>query len=105
MGKALQNKDSPVIIEEENHEGIPKQTTNDEIQVKQVSPSSPLEKPTRTPPFSGKLMIEKLVMCSKFDIVKNIFLKIPLLQEIKDTQIHTKTIRELCIKTQKRTPL
>jgi hypothetical protein len=47
------------------------------------------------------LLIEKPIAQSQFDIMnelKNVCVKIPLLQEIIDILIYTKTIKELCIK-------
>ena len=46
-------------------------------------------------------MIEKPVVHPKYDILnelKNICVKIPLLQAIKDIPIYSKVIKELCIK-------
>jgi hypothetical protein len=47
------------------------------------------------------LLIEKPIVQSEFDIMnelKNVCVKIPLLQAIRDVPIYTKTIKELCIK-------
>jgi hypothetical protein len=55
----------------------------------------------KEPPFPERLLIEKPVIQSEFDImteVKNVCVKIPLLQAIKDVPIYAKTIKELCIK-------
>lgn len=55
----------------------------------------------QTPPFPERLLIEKPIAQSKFDIInelKNGNVKIPLLQEIKDVMIYAKTIKEICIK-------
>jgi hypothetical protein len=53
------------------------------------------------PPFPERLLIEKSIVQSEFDIMtelRNVCVKIPLLQEIKDVPIYAKTIKELCIK-------
>ena len=53
------------------------------------------------PPFLKWLAIEKPVVCPKYDIMnelKNICVKISLLQAIKDIPIYSKVIKELCIK-------
>jgi hypothetical protein len=52
-----------------------------------------------SPPFSERLMIEKLVVYPNFDIVgkiKNLYINIPLLQDLQDIPIYAKTIKELC---------
>ena len=55
----------------------------------------------RIPPFSERLAIEKPVVRLDYDIMnelKNICVKIPLLQDIKDIPIYNKVLKELCIK-------
>ena len=55
----------------------------------------------RAPPFLERLLIEKPVVQPEFDIInelKNVCVRIPLLQAIMDVPIYAKTIRELCIK-------
>jgi hypothetical protein len=52
-----------------------------------------------SPPFHEILMIEKPVVYPNFDIVgelKNLYVKIPLLQALQDIPIYVKTIKELC---------
>jgi hypothetical protein len=51
------------------------------------------------PPFLKILMIEKLTIYPNFDIVgelKNLYIKIPLLQALQDIPIYSKMIKELC---------
>ena len=62
---------------------------------------------TQTPPFPERLIREKLpISLPEFDVLdelKNVCVKIPILQDIKDIPIYTKEIRELCLKkTRKR---
>ena len=55
----------------------------------------------RVPPFLETLVIEKPVVHPEYNILnelKNICIKIPLLQAIKDISIYNKVIKELCIK-------
>jgi hypothetical protein len=55
----------------------------------------------QTPPFPERLLIEKPIVQSEFDIMnelRNVCVKIPLLQAIRDVPIYAKTIKELCIK-------
>ena len=56
----------------------------------------------RVPPFLEILVIEKLVVHPEYDILnelKNICVKIPLLQAIKDILIYSKVIKEFYIKS------
>jgi hypothetical protein len=53
------------------------------------------------PPFPERLLIEKLIIQSEFDIMielRNVCVKIPLIQAIKYVPIYAKTIKELFIK-------
>ena len=55
----------------------------------------------QTPPFPERLLIEKPIVQSEFDIInelKNVYVKISLLQAIIYVPIYAKTIKELCIK-------
>ena len=52
-----------------------------------------------SPPFPERLTLLKLIISSYFDLLgelKNIFIKIPLLQAIQDILIYAKIIKELC---------
>ena len=67
-------------------------------------PTHPLQEPIqeqRILPFPARLVIEKPVVHSEYDILnelKHIYVKILLLQAIKDIPIYSKVIKELCIK-------
>jgi len=58
--------------------------------------------PLHPPPFPDRLVQTKLPMSiPQFDVLdelKNVYIKIPLLQAIKDIPIYTKAIKELCLK-------
>jgi len=98
-GKVLQKEPPIAEKQEENEEnvnGTPTQRKqNDNIKNKQIQPLHP-------PPFLERLVQAKLLMSiPQFDVLdelKNIYIKIPLLQAIKDIPIHTKAIKELCLK-------
>ena len=52
----------------------------------------------QTPPFPERFLIEKPIVQSEFDIMnelRNVCVKIPLLQAIKYVPIYAKTIKEL----------
>jgi hypothetical protein len=87
-------KPSTVIITEETEQG--------ENTVEQQNPDKDVIPP---PPFPKIIMIEKPVVYPNFDIVrelKNLCVKIPLLQALQDIPIYAKTIKELCGKKPKR---
>ena len=58
--------------------------------------------PLHPPPFPDRLVQTKHPMSiPQFDVLdelKNVYIKIPLLQAIKDIPIYTKAIKELCLK-------
>ena len=99
---------SLVIIHEENEEEEdPNEVMNDTIS--QDVPNIPFythpqQEPTqeqRIPPFAEQLEIEKPIIHPVYDILnelKNVCVKIPLLQAIKDIPVYSKVIKELCIK-------
>ena len=109
------NKNQPItkttpneIIEEHEDETADNLSTElplqDVIIPKQKeSESQPNAQPQvpKEPPFPERLLIEKPIIQSEFDIMtelRNVCVKIPLLQAIKDVPIYAKTIKELCIK-------
>jgi hypothetical protein len=64
-------------------------------------PQSESSQITKSPPYPERLAIEKPTIRPEFDILnelKNICVKIPLLQAIKDIPIYSKVVKELCIK-------
>ena len=71
---------------------------------KDQEPKLPQNEPsqiTKAPSYLERLVIEKPTTQSEFDILnelKNICVKIPLLQSIKDIPIYSKVVKELCIK-------
>ena len=64
-----------------------------------VESQDPDKDATPSPPFPEILMIEKPTVYPNFDIVgelKNLYIKIPLLQALQDIPIYAKTIKEIC---------
>jgi hypothetical protein len=64
-----------------------------------VESQDPDKDATPSPLFPERLMIEKQTVYPNFDIVgelKNIYIKIPLLQAFQDIPIYTKMIKGLC---------
>ena len=60
---------------------------------------------TSSPPFPERLIIPRPIEHLYIDILgelKNLYIKIPLLQAIQDIPIYAKTIKELCIKKPRR---
>ena len=55
----------------------------------------------KNPPYSERLAIEKPIVVPEFNLedeLKNLCVRIPLLQAIKDIPIYGKIVRELCLK-------
>ena len=55
----------------------------------------------QSPPYPERLAIEKPVVSTEFNLeakLKNLCVRIPLLQAIKDIPIYAKTVRDLCLK-------
>eukprot|EP00253_Pinus_taeda_P020736 PITA_20736 len=97
--KVLQ-KEPPIAEKQEENEENENETPtqrkqNDDIKNKQMQPLHP-------PPFPERLVQAKLPMSIPqfyvLDELKNVYIKIPLLQAIKDILIYTKAIKELCLK-------
>jgi hypothetical protein len=105
----LVKKTTPTIIIQE-HEEEPVDDLSNGVSLKDVIiPKNKVSKlhqniqtqVLRTPPFPKRLLIEKPIAQLEFDIMnelKNVCVKISLLQEIRDVTIYAKNIRELCIK-------
>ena len=56
---------------------------------------------TKALPYLERLALEKPFVLSEYNIetkLKNLCVKIPLPQEIRDIPIYAKTVRELCLK-------
>jgi hypothetical protein len=112
--KVLDRKRPSVVIqEEEEEEETTKQSTDNTrweavIILKNQESKLPQNEPsqiTKVPPYLDRLVIEKPTTQLEFDILnelKNICVKIPLLQAIKDILIYSKVVKELCIKKQGR---
>ena len=77
------NTTSPILLQEQQRE------LKNSIQL------------SRTPPYPERLALEKPIVPPEFDIeaeLRNLCVKIPLLQTIRYIPILAKTIRDLCIK-------
>ena len=79
---------------------ITKETEQGENKVKQQNPDV-----IPPPPFPKWLIIAKPDVYPNFDIIgelKNLCVKIPLVQDLQDIPIYAKTIKELCGKKPRR---
>ena len=109
-------KSSVIICEENEEEEDPNEVMNDTIlhDVPNIPVHThPRKEPTQEqiiPPFLEWLAIGKPVIHPEYDILnelKNVCVKIPLLQAIKDIPIYIKVIKEILIKKvrkKKKTP-
>jgi hypothetical protein len=112
-GKVLERQRPSVVIQEEEEEETTKQPMDDTrweyvIILKNQEPNLPQNEPsriTKVPPYPDRLVIEKPTTQPEFDILnelKNICVKIPLIQSIEDIPIYSKVVKELCIKNPSR---
>jgi len=64
-----------------------------------------LPQSSNSPPYPERLIFEKPIVHSEFDLIielKNIYIKVPLLQAIKYIPINAKTVQGLCLKKTQR---
>ena len=106
-GKTLQ-KESPIILEEQTeNEKYPKKLNTEKSQLENNSQKGKTLV-TYTPPFPERLVKEKpSISLPDFDVLNeltNVYVKIPLLQAIKDIPIYTKAVKELCLNKRKKDP-
>ena len=107
-GRIVQAENEPTIIEEEENsepeEALEKKfNTNPVVTMNKYSSS----KNERTPPYPERLAISKTEQQLEFDLIrelKNLYVKIPLLQAIQDIPIYIKAIRDVCVKKLGRKP-
>jgi hypothetical protein len=103
-GKVSDRQRPSVVIQEEEEEETTKQPMDDTrwedvIIPKNQDPKLPQNEPsqiTKVPPYPDRLVIEKPTTRPEFDILnelKNICVKIPLLQAIKDIPIYSKVVK------------
>ena len=106
-GKTLQ-KESPVILEEQiENEKTPKKLNTEKSQSENHSQKGKTLV-SYTPPFPERLVKEKpSISLPNFDVLNaltNVYVKFPLLQDIKDIPIYTKAVKELCLNKRKKDP-
>jgi hypothetical protein len=103
-GKVLDRHRPSVVSREEEEEETPKKPMDDTrwdyiIIPKDQEPKLPQNEPSqimKAPPYPKILVIEKPTTGPKFDILnelKNIYVKIPLLQAIKDIPIYSNLVK------------
>ena len=107
-GRSLQPKPSTVTIEEHIEE--PQEDRSDEDleeaekekeTVTQLIIQTRTSQASKNPPYPERLAIEKPIAVLEFNLeveLKNLCVRIPLLQAIKDILIYAKIVRELCLK-------
>jgi hypothetical protein len=94
------------VFQEQDNEKQPAITTSNMVIIEEIEQGgNPIESQdpdndaTPSPPFPKRLMIEKSVVYPNFDVVgelKNLYIKITLLQALQDIPIYAKMIKELC---------
>ena len=113
-GRSLQPNPSTVTIEEHEEEPQEVQSDEDLTEAKKEKEIVNRDQPTiqtrkaqapKNPPYPERLAIEKPIAVSEFNLeaeLKNLCVRIPLLQAIKDIPIYAKIVRELCLKNSSR---
>jgi hypothetical protein len=106
-GKLANQSNSVVIIQEENDNHSKEETQNTPAE-EEVSPPIPIisqsvrvPQQINLPPYPKRLLVKKPDPPLHRDIedeLRNVCIKIPMLQAIKDIPIYAKIIRDLCIK-------
>jgi hypothetical protein len=104
-GRVVQDQTSPIIQEQDDEENPPKsdnQDTNPSKEKQNTTQKHPDEQESLPePPYPERLNIEKSPTQQEFDLLgelRNVCVKIPLFQAIKDVPIYAKVVRELCLK-------
>jgi len=103
-GKVIQ-KNSPIIEEQIEEETLDPLINKENQQTSTSIDQTQQNQQTQTPPFPKRLNLHKQILQPEFDLLdelKNVCIKIPLLQAIKDIPIYAKIVREVCIKKQGR---
>jgi hypothetical protein len=108
LGKVVNQSDPIVIIQEENDNHSEEENTQTTPAEEEASPPIPITsqfvlvpQQINLPPYPEILLVKKPNPPLHRDIedeLRNVCIKIPLLQAIKDIPIYTKIIRNLCIK-------
>ena len=97
-----------VTVEEKGEEETPNHSTKVVTKQSIPLPSESLPSSSKQPPFPERLVVERSEPISETSLaseLQNLFIKIPLLQAIKEIPIFTKIIKEICLKKPKRNKL
>ena len=84
---------TPIIEDVEHPTNMPAKTQND------ASIDTQPTQLIREPPYPERLMLPKVVGQPQFNLLgelKNIYVKIPLLQALQDVHIYARIIQDLC---------
>jgi len=105
----LENQKQPMVIIDEKGEEVTLDHSKkyDTIQPILI-PSEPFPSSSNQPPYPKRLVVEKkdpIPETSMISELRNLFIKVPLLQAIKEIPICTKIIREICLKKPRRRKL
>lgn len=94
-GKIVNKGKSVVVIQEE----VP--STSSENHLQNEKQKKPQKDESNEPPYPEILIVNKEEIPLEYDLeneLRNVCIKIPLLQEIRDIHIYTKIVKDLCIK-------
>jgi hypothetical protein len=100
-GRTINVQPPPVILEQLDNEGKESEPISKEPKQIDRNQASPVKQHQSEPPYPERLTLSKSSPQAKFDLLgelQNLFVKIPLLQAMKDVPIYAKTLREYCSK-------
>jgi hypothetical protein len=89
------------LLEQPTNDNQPRNIVTPSTQTQTYTTPTKKSQAPKLPPYPERLAIEKPIVLPEFDLeaeLRNVCVKIPLLQAIKDIPIYAKTVRELCIK-------
>jgi hypothetical protein len=80
----------------------PSPTTDDDtpVVIKKTTIHSEQPSSSKDPPYPERLNLSKPIASPEYDLItelKNVCIRIPLLQALKDIPIYAKIVRELCL--------
>jgi hypothetical protein len=100
-GRTIDAQPPPVTIEQLDSEGKESEPISKEPKQTDRNQASPVKQHQFEPPYPERLTLSKSSPQAEFDLLgelENLFVKIPLLQAMKDVPIYAKNLREYCLK-------
>jgi len=87
------------ITDADKEEAAKEKSANNNVETAELAPNNTTQ--TVDPPFPEHLALTKTLEPPAFNILgelQNLYVKIPLLQALRDVPIYARTVRDVCIK-------